>query len=300
MSRITFHLTEIVAFLAVAEKLSFRAAAESLFVSQPALSRRIAKLEQVVGTRLLERTTQRVSLTEAGEKFQEHAKAAIKELELGVLGISESAARRGGLVTLACVPSLANHILPQVLKTFAKHHPLVRVRVVDESAPNALLSVASGSADFGVSLLGAPEPDIAFQAIYTEDYVLAVHIDHALARRQSVNWEELADEKFIAVTKGSDNQILMDQALLKLPRHPSVFYEASHIAGALGMVEAGLGVTAVPRLALSLDAHKSIVGIPLTAPTLHRTIGLIFRKGKQLPPPAMALYELLQTPHSAS
>jgi DNA-binding transcriptional LysR family regulator len=66
MSRITFHLAEIVAFVAVAEKLNFRAAAETLFVSQPALSRRIAKLEQAVGTRLLERTTQRVCLTEAG------------------------------------------------------------------------------------------------------------------------------------------------------------------------------------------------------------------------------------------
>jgi DNA-binding transcriptional LysR family regulator len=298
MSRITFHLAEIVAFVAVAEKLNFRAAAESLHISQPALSRRIAKLEQLVGTRLFERTTQRVSLTEAGEKFREHAKAAIKELELGMSGVTESTVRRGGLVTLACVSSLTNSVLPRILKTFAEHHPLVRVRVIDESVQNAMSSVASGAADFGVSLLGAPEPDIAFQAIYTEDYVLAAHIDHALARRRSVSWEELADEKFIAVTKESDNQILIDKVLLKLPRRPSVFYEASHVAGALGMVEAGLGVTAVPRATLSQDARKSIVGIPLTGPALHRTIGLIFRKGKQLPPPAMALYELLKSPHS--
>lgn len=294
MSRITFHLAEVLAFVAVAEKLNFRAAAESLFISQPALSRRIAKLEQIVGTRLLERTTQRVSLTEAGEQFQEHANAAINELELGMRGITEGAARRSGLVTLACLPSLAYHMLPPVLKTFAKQHPLVRVRVVDDTAPAVLSSVLSGAADFGLNFIGAQEPDIEFQALYTEDYVLAVHIDHALARRKSVDWEDLADEKFISFPKGSGNWTLVEQTLSKLPRRPSTFYEANHVAGALGLVEAGLGVTAVPRIALPNKAQGTIVGVPLTTPTLDRTIGLIARKGNRLSSPSLALYELLR------
>lgn len=294
MRRITFDLAEIQAFVAVAEKLNFRAAAESLFISQPALSRRIDKLEQSVGARLIERTTRRVSLTEAGMHLREHARAAIGELELGMRGISECANRRGGLVTMACVPSLVTHTLPRILKSFAERNPLVRLRIIDEAPQAVLASVVSGEAEFGVNFIGNQEPDIEFQAIYTEAYVLALRSDHALARRKSVDWEELVDEKFVAVSAGSASRILIDHALAKLPRRPRVSYEANHVNGALGMVEAGLGIAAIPGLALSKNAHPSVVGVPLTKPAISREVGLITRKGMQLAPPAMALYELLK------
>ena len=87
--RINVELSEIQGFVAVAEKGSFRAAAESLFISQPALSRRIEKLEAELGSRLVERTTRRVSLTESGRQFLTHAQAVLAEMEKAVLGISE-------------------------------------------------------------------------------------------------------------------------------------------------------------------------------------------------------------------
>ena len=294
MERINFEFGEVQAFLAVAEKLNFKAAADSVFVSQPALSRRINKLEAAVGTRLFERTTRRVSLTEAGQKFLKHAEAAMEALQLGTVGAAQSAARQSVHVTVGCVPSVAHHLLRRVLKSFAEEHPETQVLVLDESAPDVLAKVVSGVADFGLDFLGTQEPDIEFDAVCIERYVLAVRHGHPLARRDSVAWEELANEKWISVAKTSGNRILIDQGIGRLKKRPMAFYEATHVAGVLGMVEAGLGVAAVPGLSLSEGAHPDLVGVPLVEPAILRTLGLITKKGKRLAPPAEALYELLK------
>ena len=201
MAWINFGLAEVQAFLAVAEKLNFKAAADSVFVSQPALSRRIEKLEAAVGARLFERTTRRVSVTAAGAQFLTHARAAVEALERGTLDAAGSAARQSAQVTVACIPSVAHHLLPRVLKSFAGEHPETKVLVLDETALEVLAEVVSGAADFGLDFLGTQEPDIEFEAVGVERYVLAVRRGHPLARRESVRWEEVADENWISMAK---------------------------------------------------------------------------------------------------
>jgi DNA-binding transcriptional LysR family regulator len=294
MARINFQLGEVQAFIAVAETLNFKAAADALFLSQPALSRRIDKLEQTLNVRLLERTTRRVALTDAGRHFLDHAKSAVEELEMAALGLWQQAAQRNALITVACVPSVANHLLPGVLVAFAKEFPQTRIKVIDEGAREVLACVVAGAADFGLDFIGTQEPDIDFKAIYKEHYLLAMRKGHAYAKKAAIAWSDLAEEKLISVAASSGNRILLDHALARIEKRPSVFYEANHIAGALGMVEAGLGVAAVPSLALSKNAHPGIVGVALVKPTVARTLGLISRKGRQLHPGAAALYEMLK------
>ncbi len=294
MKRINFNLDELQAFIAVAEKSSFKAAADDLFLSAPALSRRIEKLESTLGTRLLERTTRRVSLTHVGRQFLAHARSALDGLEDAVLRIADTAALRRGLVTVACVPSVAHQLLPQALTSFAAQFPNIRIKVIDEGANDVLESVLSGDADFGLNFMGAQEPDIDFKPIYRESYLLALRRDHALAGRTAVAWEDLADEKMISVSKSSGNRLLIDNALSRLAKRPSAFYEANHVAGVLGMVAAGLGVAAVPSLALPESARGLLTGIPLVKPAVSRILGLISRKGRPLPPAAAALYGMLK------
>jgi DNA-binding transcriptional LysR family regulator len=118
MGKINFHFDELEGFIAVADKLSFRAAAEVLFISQPALSRRIERLEAGLGSRLLERTTRRVSLTAAGVQFLPHAKTMMEELARAADGIAGTAVQRNSWVTVARIPSVAHHRLPAVLQAF--------------------------------------------------------------------------------------------------------------------------------------------------------------------------------------
>jgi len=104
MARINFDLQQLQAFLAVAERNSFRAAAEAIHLSPPALSRRIDKLETILGVKLFNRTTREVELTSLGRVFLERARTALDDLEAAMLGISEVSATRSGSVSVACVP----------------------------------------------------------------------------------------------------------------------------------------------------------------------------------------------------
>ncbi|OZI59160.1 LysR family transcriptional regulator [Bordetella genomosp. 4] len=293
MSRINFDLQELQAFVAVAERASFRAAAEDLHLSQPALSRRIEKLEDLLGARLLERTTRRVSLTNVGRVFLERARSAIDELERAVLSIGDLAAQRGGLVTVACVPSVAYYFLPSVIRAYTERFPRIRVRIIDETANTVLNSIVTGRADFGISFFGTQEPDVDFKAVLREDFVLAIRNDHPLARRRSVSWEELSGERFMTVAKESGNRLLIDDALAKSGKRTVSAFEVSHIMTLLGMVEAGLGVAAVPQLAMPLTRHATLTSLKLEHPRVTRTLGLIARRGRPLAPAAQQLYNMV-------
>lgn len=293
--RINTDIGEIQAFIAVAEKSSFKAAAESLFISQPALSRRIEKLEGDLKSRLLERTTRRVSLTDAGRQFLKHAQAIMDELEFAYRGLEARAAARTGKVTIACIPSVANHLLPSVLKDFHNSNPAVRVKVIDESAQIVLDSVTAGHADFGLNFLGSQEPDLDFMPIREERYVAVVPSSHPLAQRKTVAWKLLEKEPLVSVSSSSGNRLIIDSAFAKSAKRPSIQYEINHVTGAINLVAAGLGVAIIPGLALDAVLHPGLVGVPLVDPAITRTLGLIVRKGDKLHDAAQTLADILIT-----
>ncbi|MDO8248260.1 MAG: LysR family transcriptional regulator [Rhodoferax sp.] len=293
MARINFDLQQLQAFVAVAERGSFRAAADEIHLSAPALSRRIDKLETILGARLFNRTTRAVELTSLGRVFLERARAALDDLETAMLGISDIAASRSGRVTVACVPSAAIHFLPSVLSSFSEHYPLIRIRVMDEAAGLVLASVVAGESDFGISFMGSQVPGVDFDPIHTDPFVLAMRREHAWAKRKTLAWSELDRERLIAVARTSGNRQLLDDALAKAGISPSYRFEVSHIATLLGMVEAGLGLAAVPRLALA-PAHPTLVGVALRQPAVSRVLGLTTRHGATLRAPAKMFYDYLR------
>ena len=115
---INFDLNDLLAFRAVAELSNFRKAAESVHLSQPAFSRRIDKLEQALGVRLLERTTRRVTLTTVGRDFERKVRELLDDLDSTLLGIRGVAATRMGEVTVACVPSTVYYYLSEVIRRY--------------------------------------------------------------------------------------------------------------------------------------------------------------------------------------
>ena len=293
MRRINYELHDLQAFVAVAERHSFRQAATDLFLSQPALSRRIEKLEEALGVKLFERTTRRVQLTNVGQAFLVNVRDALNGLEDAVLGVADLAAHRTGTVTFACVPSAVWHFLPDVLKRFSAQFPKIRVRVHDESAQDVLNLVLTGEADFGISFTGAENPEIHFQPIHVESYVLAMRRDHPLAKRRKLNWRDTVDERYISVAKSSGNRSVLDAALSGVEKHPWISCEINHVSGVLALVESGLGVAAVPGLSIPREAHSTVIGVPLVNPTVNRTLGLISRHQHAMPPASRTLFDML-------
>lgn len=275
-----FDLADLRGFLAVADLGSFRAASEALHLSQSAVSRRVDKLEQALGVDLFVRTTRRVELTTVGRTFVHKARGVINELESALVGIADFAEHISGVVTVACVPSAVAYFLPTVIGEFHRLHPRIRVRLIDESSADLLLAVANGEADLGLTYIGTQEPDIEFEPLLEDPFVLACTPDHPLARRKRVTWAELARHDYVSLAQGSGNRFLLDQALAHVEHKPDWYCEVRHVPALVSLVEAGLGIGVVPRLAL--PPRGRLASVKLEEPALSRTIGIIRRRGRPL------------------
>lgn len=294
MARINFDFQQLDAFIAVAERGSFRAAAEQIHLSAPALSRRIGQLESTLGVRLLNRTTRAVELTGPGRAFLEHARTLLDGLEHAALGIGDIAVRQAGKVTLACVPSAAYYFLPSVLRTFSDQYPSIQLRIMDESEGVVLQSVLSAEADFGIGFMRTRVPEIDFEPLLSDVFVLAVHRSHRFAKRKTLQWSELQGERLMTVARTSGNRQLLDDALARAGQRPAFAYEVSRVSTLAGMVEAGLGVAVMPGLTLPAAAHPTLVGVPLREPSITRKLGILRRHGAALHPMADILHGVLR------
>ena len=285
-------LADLRAFVTVGELQSFAAAARTLHLSQPALSRRISHLEELLGVRLFDRTTRSVELTLLGRRFLGQIRGLVDDLDRSVLSLRDAAELEAGDVTIGCVLSTVHHFMPPVIQAFRARHPHVLVRIIEEGADEVLASVKQGEADFALNYIGMQDPEVQFTPLLKEPYVLACPADHPLARRKSVGWEELAQYPHARVSQASRNRLFIDQALAELPPLPRPVCEVRHVSTLIGMVENGLGVAVVPQLTLPRKP-AAVVGVRLERPEIGRTIGVIRRAGRSLSPAAAAFLEML-------
>jgi DNA-binding transcriptional LysR family regulator len=295
--RINFDFGDLEAFLAVAEHGSFRAAAETVAISQSALSRRIQKLEEALGATLLERTTRSVKLTLVARSFRDRAEAMLEEAQEALGAIGDDTARfafqRNQIVNVAAVPTATRSLLPRAIQAFRDQGFDGRIRINDLSANDVLEAVASGDADFGVNFIGGQEPSLDFHVLADDPFVLAVPRGGELDADGPVEWADVDPSQFIAVWKGSGNRMLIDNALAHARENVAWAYEVRHLSTALGLVEAGLGVTAVPASAMPGPEHPLLRSRPLINPVVTRTVGAVHRAGARLSPAAEAFYQIV-------
>lgn len=290
---VNFDLNDLQAFRAVVELGSFRKAAEAVNISQPALSRRIDKLEDALGVRLFDRTTRSVTLTTMGRVFAPSAEQLLDDLDVALLGIRDVSSSRLGHVTIACVPSVAYYFLPNVIASYRRRFPRIRIKLLDASANEVLGAVISGEADFGVSFIGGQEPDVEFKLLLQDRFVAACRRDHPLARKKRVTWNELYQHEYVSVDKTSGNRLVLDQALSAVTPHAPSVCETRHVTTMLGLVEAGLGVAAVPSMAMPGSNHPILTSVPLVEPVVKRRVGIVRRRGRSLTPAAQEFYRTI-------
>lgn len=294
-----FDLNDLQAFRAVVENGSFRKAAESIRITQPALSRRIEKLESALNVKLFERTTRKVSLTTVGRAFLPQIERLLDDLDIALLTIGDLGSTRMGSITVACVPSAAYYFMPKVISAFHQRYPRIKVKLLDASANEVNSAVAFGEADFGVSFSGNLAPEVEFELLLQERFVVACRRDHPLATRDSVSWQEMHEHDYISLDKTSGNRLVLDQALTRLPSQKPSICETRHVTTMIGLVEAGLGVAAVPSIAMPMTAHPFLVSVPLVEPEVIRNVGLLKRRGRTLTPAALELERLVRDVRSA-
>lgn len=283
-------LEDIRAFLAVARLESFSQAAERLAVSQSALTRRIQKIEEHLGVRVFNRSTRRVELTAVGKEFMPLADRMVGEFERSLGQINDVIEKRHGLVTIASLMTVAFGLLPLVAKRFQQAHPMVRMRVLDATGRDISDHVRSGEAEFGIDMEGEPDAELAFEPLADERYVIACRPDHPLAGRTPIGSSEIAGHA--CVTLGSRSAI--GRQLRETIPALDWQFEVQHLSTVLGYLNAGLGVAAIPSLALRSIDQDSLSCRPLIDPKITRSIGIIRRRGMALSPAALSLRELIR------
>jgi DNA-binding transcriptional LysR family regulator len=287
------------AFIAVAEHGAFHRAAQSLHITQTALSRRIQNLEAFLGIRLVERTTRSVSLTSIGHSFLPQARRSLTDLAMALVEIRETGKSLRGDVTIACVPTVGVHYLPRIVQQYAARHPDNRIRILDHASSDVVAAVLRREAEFGISMQGSHEPGLTSIPLLKDRFVLVCRDDHALSGRTRLSWRQLEPHALILAGAESGNRPLLDLSLEKQEVTLRSFYEVQRSSTAVGMVAEGCGAAVVPELAVQKGAYPRIRVIPLVDPVISRTLVLLSRTMAQLTPAAQALYDLIRRRRSA-
>ena len=210
-----------------------------------------------------------------------------------LFNIRDMNAYHRGMVTLACIPTAVFYFLPLAIGKFNELYPNIKVRILEQGTNNCMESVLCNESDFGINMNNVTNSSIDFTPLVNEPFVLACRRDHPLAKKQLVEWQELVGYKMIGVRSSSGNRLLIEQQLADKPWKLDWFYEVRHLSTSLGLVEAGLGISALPGLAMPHAPYSSIIGIPLVEPVIRRTLGIIRRKDAVLSPAAERFFALL-------
>ncbi len=287
-------LRHLRAFLAVSEEMNFTKAAERLHITQPTLSVIIRDLEQGLETKLFDRTTRTVCLTYAGQNLVTHARRLLRDFERTVTDMRSIADLKQGNIKVAALPSVACSLLPAALSELQQKHPSIDVTLLDCAADGVIAALEEGEAELGITVL-KPEYSDNYEVTHlTEDALVAVlPLDHPKSHKDELTWRDLKGDRCILMRTGTSVRELIDESGVLEKHDLSLSIQASYMSSAIALTRAGLGLTILPSLGVQSVRADEVCCRPLTKPTLKRSIGIIQRKDRWLPPAAEAFKQLL-------
>jgi DNA-binding transcriptional LysR family regulator len=284
---------------AIADEGSFTAAAGALGYTQPAISQMVRRLEQRTGTVLVERTGRNVRLTEAGQVLARAAGPVLAALDSAEEEVAAIAGLRSGRVRLMAFPSASATLVPRALALLKARYPDVTISFTEAEPPESIAALRAGDCDLAVAFTyegtdvvrGEDDLDAFVTTPLLEDDVrLALPRTHALAGRDEVHLDDLADEAWIAGCPRCRGHLvqLCDLAGFR----PDVAYETEDYVAVMGLVAEGLGVALIPDLILRTVQHDDVVALPLT-PASRRTIAAVTTPDLQRVPAVAATLDAL-------
>ncbi len=271
-------LSELRFIVAVSREKNFRRAAEKSFVSQPALSLAVKKLEEELGVLLFERSHSQITVTPIGEQIVEQAIRTLEE----AARIKEIA-RQGndqliGKIKLGVIYSAGPYLLPQIIPTLRVTAPEMPLDVEENLTATLEGQLRSGMLDAAIIALPFDVPGINVRPLYDESFVVAVPVSHPWAGRESIHAEELSDEKVLLLNSGHcfSNQVL--QACPSLSQKGEVL-QGNSLETIRNMVASNLGITVLPQSAVEQRYLNPLIKvIPFAEPIPTRRMAVAWRK----------------------
>lgn len=278
------------AFSAIAETGSFSAAAEQLHLTQPAISKRIALLEQQLDCSLFDRSGRQTTLTEAGRALLPHSQAVLQQLRVAKRHIQDLRGGVTGLLTMGISHHMGLHRIPEVLQKFSQQYPDVRLDIDFLDSEEAYERVLLGEVELGVITL-APEakPSLQQLEIWNDELVVTVARNHPLANKKTVNAKALS--QYRAILPGLNTYTgRIIKALFEEQKLPlDVSMSTNYLETIKVMVSIGLGWSVLPKTLLD----ETLCGLNLSGQKMSRNLGVVMHRERSLSNAATAFLQLL-------
>ncbi len=288
-----YSLRQLRVFVAVSRYGSFSRAGESIGLSQSAVSHSLKELEAEMGVRLLDRTTREVALTDAGLRLANRVEPLLDELHSMLLDTRSFGTQHNGRVRIASSQTISAQLMPQCIASGALQYPDIRVLLRDQAQQLVLNSVRNAEVDFGIVIDPGENTDLDCEPILHEPFLMMCREDHPLAALPEVKWQALNGQKLVLQDYASGSRILIDGALKAQKVKAEIVQEIGHPATLFPMVEAGIGISVIPALALPGPEGSKLV-VKSLVPEINRVLMLVKRKNRSLSPAAQAIWQVVK------
>ena len=279
-------------FIAAAELASFSLAAEQLYLTQPAVSKRVATLEEALGARLFDRIGRRVSLTEAGRELLPRAKAILRDIDDSRRMISNLTGTVAGQLSIGTSHHIGLHRLPPVLRQFSKTYPDVALDLQFMDSEAACRAVQTGELELGIVTLPLePLADLQSELIWPDPLDIVVSHEHPLAAKATLNFQTLAEHPAILPASGTYTRQLLERSVAKAGGKLTAAMTTNYLETIKMMVGVGLGWSVLPRSMLD----EELVALKIRGMKLTRQLGIVRHQARTLSNAASAMISTLHS-----
>jgi len=286
---------QLQAFVTVAKKQNFALAAKQMYLSQPALSITIKKLEQEIGGKLFYRTTRNLELTPEGLSFLPVAQRLLNDWLEAFDDLHQLFSMQRGKLTVAAMPSFASSLLPALVASFHRRYSNIKFSILDRVMEQVIEAVASGRAELGFTFEADNMQGVEFYPLFDDRFIVILPQEHELNQASRVSWRQLCNEPFVAMEASSAIRHWCDHFSVEAGVNLTHVAEASQLATVGQMVASGLGVSVVPALCQQQMLALGLSCQPLADTGLHKKVGIIKRKQMVLSTAASAfLHRVLE------
>jgi DNA-binding transcriptional LysR family regulator len=286
---------ELRAVCAIAEHGSFMAASLTLNMSQPALTRIVQRLERAVGVELFRRTTRRVEVSPAGEKFIAVAERILDDLRISLEGLQEIAGEQRGQVIVSAVMSVAYSRMPRIVAEYRASRPRIEIQMHEGVHGTVLESVRSGLSDLGITYIDKVPDEFSSIALGPEAFHVVLPKGHPLSGRKGVTLVQAADYAMVSLPRQAQTRHLLDSLASAAGLTLRHAVTVDQFATLMQCVDAGVGLAIVPGGAVPAALSAGLVSRPLIRPALRRHLGAVLLKGRGLTPSARGFLSHLQS-----
>jgi LysR family transcriptional regulator, transcription activator of glutamate synthase operon len=287
-------LARLKSLVVLAEEGHFTRAAERLHIAQPALSQQIRKLESEVGLALVDRTTRRVHITEAGALLVDYARVMLRAADDATEALEQLAGLESGRLSIGTTQALGPLDLAAILARFHRQFPRIELTVHEDLSFQLADGLQRDALDLAfLTLDQSRTPMLESHPVASDTLVSVLPPDHALAARKSVSLAQLSGERFAMFRGGATIRGLVEEAAIEQGMELNIAFETNSVLRMKALVSSGLAVAVLPNS----DAHgpgPAVASVPLRRPALRHVVHLAWRKGRRRSPAAAAFVGLLE------